>query len=251
MNRSSNAPDYRFEPAGFDRRQALLGDRRALDEPPPRHLLKMVAVGAVMVVFAGGLWFAYYEGSRHAAVAPAGAVPLIRADGRPMMVRPAAPGGLKIPDRNMLIYNPNERLVEHLLPPPEEPMARPGAAAAPPPAATGGTAQPPVATASVPAASPAAASPPAPEHGLSSPPGGAVRLQLGSVRSAAAARLEWGRIRQRNPDLLGSLSASPVRTDLADQGVYWRIETEPLAAPAADRICGALKERKFGCLIVR
>ena len=88
---------------------------------------------------------------------------------------------------------------------------------------------------------------------LAAPPvkTGNVRLQLGSVHSAAAARLEWGRILQRNSDLLGSLAASPVRADLGDKGVYYRIETGPIGLAAADRLCGALRARKVGCVIVR
>jgi hypothetical protein len=80
---------------------------------------------------------------------------------------------------------------------------------------------------------------------------GTVRLQFGSVRSAGAARLEWAQIRQKNSDLLGSVSASTVRADLGDKGVYYRIETGPVGDAAANRLCGALKERKVGCVIVR
>ena len=88
-------------------------------------------------------------------------------------------------------------------------------------------------------------------HGIPPAKTGNVRLQLGSVHSAGAARLEWDRIRQRNSDLLGALLASPVRADLGDKGIYYRIETGPIGAAAADRLCGALKTRKVGCVIVR
>jgi SPOR domain len=234
---------YPFEPE-------LLGDGRELDEPPARRLPKIAAIAAVMALFAAGLWFAYWEGTRRAGYPEASEAPLIRADARPMMVRPASPGGLKVPDRNMLIYEPNQRMVEHLLPPPEEPMARPGDGAAARPTSTpaAASAAPSDAVAAAPKAdAPAAtaAQPAAPAHG------GEVRLQLASVRSAEAARLEWDRIRRRNADLLGTLSASPVRTDLGDKGVYWRIETGPLANLAASRICNALRQRNFGCIVVR
>jgi hypothetical protein len=250
---------YQFEPTGFDGRTELLGDRRQAEKPPQRVLTVMAAL-AVMTVFAAGLWFAYYIGTRHAAGSGTGDVPLIRADARPMMVRPAQPGGLRIPDRNMLIYNPDERMVEHLLPPPERPMARPMAADGRSGAAASPTAN---AAAVVPAAGPAAriadrtqqagAASPLPEkaHGTAAAQDGVVRLQLGSVRSAGAARFEWGRIRQKNSDLLGSLSATPVRSDLGDKGVYYRIQTGPLGDRAAERICGALRQRKIGCIIVR
>ncbi|MBV8090484.1 MAG: SPOR domain-containing protein [Alphaproteobacteria bacterium] len=78
------------------------------------------------------------------------------------------------------------------------------------------------------------------------------RLQLGSVRSQDAARQEWDRIKRKNPDLLGSLSATPVRADLGDKGVFYRIQTGPVAdAAAAERLCGELKQRNIGCIIAR
>jgi hypothetical protein len=249
---------YQFDPAQFDRREELIGDRR---RAPLRRLLAVAAVLLVIGVFAAGLRAAYVAGTRHAAVGGASEVPLIRADARPMMVRPAEPGGLKIPDRNMLIYDPGKPMVEHLLPPPEQPMLRPTVALAGAEAAAPAMSLPPTAASagapamSAPAVSlpTSAAAPmlPATPHGTLPAKTGYVRLQLGSVRSAGAARLEWDRIRQRNADLLGALSANPVRADLGDKGVYYRIETGPIGDLAANRICGALKARKVGCVIVR
>jgi sporulation related protein len=265
---------YQFEPAEVERREELFGDRRDDEEPPPRRLLRVAATLAVMALFAAGLWFAYVAGGRRAGGAGAGEVPLIHADARPMMVKPAAPGGLRIPDRNMLIYEPNQRLVEHLLPPPEQPLPRPTPAAAPALPPPGGAASAAVPNSTAPAApvpAPAAAAaegsagravaaptttaamakrPPS-SPGMPAAPGGNVRLQLASVRSADGARQEWARIRQKNSDLLGALSASPVRADLGDKGVYYRIETGPVGDLAAERICGVLKQRRFGCIIVR
>jgi cell division septation protein DedD len=78
------------------------------------------------------------------------------------------------------------------------------------------------------------------------------RLQLGSLRSEDAARQEWERIKRKNSDLLGSLSATPVRADLGDRGIYYRIQAGPIADPAAaERICGELKQRSIGCIIAR
>jgi hypothetical protein len=173
-----------------------------------------------------------------------------------MMVRPAEPGGLKIPDQNLLIYDPGKHMAEHLLPPPEQPMVRPTATAALAEAATPAAAATAAhaAASGMPTAAVASAAAPLPAaapHASAPAKTGNVRLQLGAVRSAAAARLEWDRIRQRNSDLLGPLSASPVRADLGDKGVYYRIETAPIGQLAADRICGALKARKVGCVIVR
>jgi cell division septation protein DedD len=175
---------------------------------------------------------------------------------------------MEIPDRDKLIYSPTRPVVERLLPPPEKPMPRP----APPPAnASPQTEQAPAA---VMAPTPAAPTPPAARTQQSAaaplaPPGkspqlqpappktanakaSSARLQLGSVRSEDTARQEWERIKKKNADLLGSLSATPIRADLGDKGIYYRVQTGPVADPAeAERICGELKQRSVGCILVR
>ncbi|MGH7062672.1 MAG: SPOR domain-containing protein [Stellaceae bacterium] len=238
----------------------LYAEPREEEPPQPRRLLTIAAGLAVMVLFAGGLWLAYVAGTRHGGGAGAADVPLIRADARPDKVKPDKPGGLQIPDRNMLVYGEDRNMVEHLLPPPEQPMPRPappppGSAAASPPVS--GAAAPPAPSAA-PAQKPATA-PPRPtavkkvetvRTGLSK--AGGIRLQLASVRSEEVARREWDRIKRRNHDLLGNLTASAIRADLGGKGVYYRIQTAPVGdLAAADRICGALKERNVGCIVVR
>ena len=231
-----------------------------------------------MGLFAGGLWFAYSEGARHSRGPVAGNdVPLIRADPRPTRVKPEEPGGMQIPDRDKLIYTQTRSaqtrpVVEHLLPPPEKPMPRPtappsAAPAAPPPAPV---AEAPPAAISAPApppakpqqqaaaavektppgsAKPAASSPPG---RVTAPSAGGTRIQLGSVRSEEQARQEWDRIKRKNADLLGGLAATPIRADLGEKGVYWRILAGPVGDPAkAEHLCGELRERSIGCLLVR
>ncbi len=93
---------------------------------------------AVMAVFAGGLWFAYVQGTRHA-TRPVERddrrrrVPLIRADEPPDQgqARPAGRHGGPGPEHLAVQRKPGGAPVEKLLPPPEQPMPRP----APPPAA--------------------------------------------------------------------------------------------------------------------
>jgi hypothetical protein len=329
-------------------RELYAGQRDDDFVPQPRRLLRIVVALAVMGVFAGGLWFAYKAGIHHSGAAGDGAdIPLIRADTRPIKVKPDNPGGMQIPDRDMLIYGQPRPEIEHLLPPPEQPMARPApppapvaapapvappsravrsqgesAVAAPPSAAPAGFAPSsapgaPVATAGAAPASlrtepeatqPAAMEPeamepeaarraaapprsaparPLPVHPALSPAAaaaarelgltpaeasprsspaprsasaksgapaksGAVRLQLGAMRSESEARGTWDRLRQKNADLLGGLSGVAIRADLGDRGVYYRIQTGPVANPStADRICGELRQRHLACVIVR
>jgi hypothetical protein len=252
-------------------RAELYAERRD-GEPPSRlrGLLATVAALLVMGLFAGGLWFAYTQGIRHASSGGGGGdVPLIRADERPTKVKPDKPGGMEIPDRDKLIYTQKRVAVEHLLPAPEKPMARPAAPAAPPvqaaaspPPSAAVTTKPTTPTTLAPApgttpeavAAPAAgttATRPQQQPAAASSPAktGGTRLQLGSVRSQDAARHEWDRIKRANSDLLGNLSGAPVRADLGDKGVFYRIQTGPIAD--ADRICDELKRRNIGCIIAR
>jgi SPOR domain len=254
-----------------DLRTELFADARDGEpQPRPRRVLAAVLALLVMGLFGGGLWFAYVQGTRHAGGgdAASGGIPLIRADERPTKVKPEKPGGMEIPDRDKLIYNPTRPVVEHLLPPPEKPLPRP---APPPPSPAPQREQPPATASSTPASPPAPppAAIPQAQQSTTAPPGkppppqaappktaapgaAGTRLQLGSVRSEDAARQEWERIKRKNADLLGTLSATPIRSDLGDKGIYYRIQTGPVAdQAAAERICGELKQRSVGCLIAR
>ena len=84
------------------------------------------------------------------------------------------------------------------------------------------------------------------------PQHGSWRVQLGSVRSADAARQEWARLQKQHADLLGSLGLNVQRVDLgADKGVFYRIQSGPLAdKSAAIALCDRLKAAKVGCLAV-
>jgi hypothetical protein len=232
---------------------ALVGEEREEGYAPPhdRRLSKIVLTMLVMAVFAGGLWFAYHLGARHVAPGDDG-VPLIRADRTPDKVRPAQPGGMKIPDQNVSIYNekPGAAPVENLLPPPEKPLPRPEPPPPPP--------LPPRQQAAVPAPSPPAPPSPAPMPATApaaspQPAGfGKIQVRLASVRTPEAARAEWTRLKRDNPDLLGRLSAFAVRDDLGDKGIYYAVEAGPFDnAAAAERLCGALKRRNFGCVVAR
>jgi len=225
------------------------------DELPLRRSLSGPAlVVGVMALFAGGLWFAYHEGTKHpgvtAGTTAADNVPLIRADPQPVKVRPdpGKTGGMEVPDKDNPLYGarPGSQLVEKILPPPEVPGPRP-----PPPPPTVAPV-PPAAVA--PPAPPASATPkpaPKPPAQPATLPDG-VRVQLASVRSAEAARDEWTRLKQDNPDLLGKLSAVAVRADLGERGIWYKIEVGPLPSKeAAARLCGEMKQRDLGCQLVR
>ena len=270
----------------YDEQEHFLGvvnnEDRVAELSEQRRLLPTALItAAAMAVFAGGLWFAYQQGARHAAppqqAASDGNVPLIRADQRPIKVKPDQPGGMDVPDRDKLVFNEKEGgpPVEKLLPPPEKPAPLPKQAMAPPPIpapptlsatpapvietvpAAKPTAQPPAPTKAtvakaVPPKTEAAVKPAAAIMPASASSAGGVRVQLGSLRSPEAARDEWQRLKRVNSDLLGRLTAVAVRAEVPDKGTYYRVEAGPLAdADAASRLCGELKKRNLGCTIVR
>jgi SPOR domain len=261
---------YHLGPIDPNRRPELFADPRDGEAPHrPRRVLATALALLVMGLFGGGIWFAYLQGTRHAGGDVAGGnVPLIRADERPTKVKPERPGGMEIPDRDKLIYNPTRPVVERLLPPPEKPLPRP---APPPPSPSLQREQPPATASSTPASPPAPppAAIPQAQQSAAAPPGktpspqaappktatagvAGTRLQLGSVRGEEEARQEWERVKRKNADLLGTLSATPVRADLGDKGIYYRILTGPVAdQAAAERICSELKQRSIGCIIAR
>ncbi|HBN50091.1 MULTISPECIES: SPOR domain-containing protein [Thalassospira] len=78
------------------------------------------------------------------------------------------------------------------------------------------------------------------------------RIQLASVRDTSGAEAEWKRLSSKNKDLLGSLQMYLKRADLGEKGVFYRLQAGPLPdAAAAETLCGNLKQRNVGCLIVR
>src|SRR5690349_9916326 len=103
----------------------VVSDERAVELSEQRRLLPTaLTTVTAMVVFAGGLWFAYVQGTRHSTVpvsAGDDSVPLIRADQRPIKVEPDQPGGMDVPDRDKLVFSEKNGgpPVERLLPPAE------------------------------------------------------------------------------------------------------------------------------------
>jgi cbb3-type cytochrome oxidase subunit 3 len=271
----SQYDEYEERDGGFE----LVGEQR--DEAPPRGNRRLVAIAltlAVMLLFAGGLWFAYVQGTRHAggSAQNANAVPLLRADERPTKIKPDQPGGMPVPDQNVSFYN--EKLakspVEKLLPPPEQPMPRPAPSSTkpaaapqilmPPPEAGPAEAGPAPVAAPPQAAAPQAATPqatapqavqkaavPASTETAPGTAAGTVQVRLGSLRSPDAAREEWQRLKRANGDLLGDLRANAVSVDLGEKGIYYRIMAGPLDEAAAEKLCNEMKRRSHGCIVAR
>jgi hypothetical protein len=98
---------------------------------PPRSQRPMIRILVGLMLFAVGGSAAWYGFNVGWYGQKSSSVPIIHANKDPIKMKPAKPGGMKVPDRDKLIY---ERLgsgaksrapVENLLPPAEAPMAPP------------------------------------------------------------------------------------------------------------------------------
>jgi cell division septation protein DedD len=76
-------------------------------------------------------------------------------------------------------------------------------------------------------------------------------VQLGAMRSTAAAQAQWTRLKHAHADLLAPLAANAVRVDHGGS-IFYRIEAGPLAdADAASRLCRSLQQRHVACIVLR
>lgn len=252
-----------------------------------RRPLVLLAIIALIVVFAGVVFFAYKQGMKQGAQ---GNPPVIRADDSPTKVAPTNPGGIEIPHQDKTVYDrlsgggdkaDSQGGAEHLLPSPEEPMAMkqptppaaaPAPAAATPaptapaatpgavPAPTGNVAQqavPPVAAAVqpeapaatvAPTAAPAAAAAPATETPAAAVTAGGYVVQLAAFRDEPSARAEFKKLQKKYPALAG-LSADIQRADLGAKGIYYRLRGGYMDKPKAAELCVSLKAQGQACFV--
>jgi hypothetical protein len=249
----------------------------------PSYALRRFVTMAVLagILGSGGFWL----WNRVASHAP-GEIPTIKAEGV-FKQRPEQPGGIDIPHQDVQVYreidgsagSANAKpVIEHMLPPPEEPntssltasrVAVPNnsaaapkvetlttVAAAPLPAATPSVplpaqlAQPSPNVPTVAAEKPVAASP---EPAVAAAPAagkGDVVVQLASSQDENAAQTLTRKMQARYGAVLGAAHLRPVRADLGTKGVFYRIQSQPMAESRAQAICKALKNMKAGCLLV-
>jgi hypothetical protein len=241
---------YAFGPIRPDERHHRIFQRRH-----PRRAVILALAALAVIGAAGGIVAVHREITR---VTAPGEIPVIRADAEPTRKRPDNPGGMQIPGQGTLVLDGGhgDSKVEQLLPPPEAPLPRPAPVepiAAPPPPLPAASA-PAVAAAPVPPIAPPPPAKAAPAA-VAAPPASAgktYRLQLGAVRTPAAAKEEFERLKRLNSDLLGKLGYTAERIDLGDRGIFYRIQAGPLAdAALAERDCNALNRRGVRCLLVK
>lgn len=84
---------------------------------------------------------------------------------------------------------------------------------------------------------------------LSGPSGG-WRIQIASVKTEDIAKSTWARLQAAHGDVLASLRMQPMRVDLGDKGVWYRVQAGPLDEKQAQHVCGALRSRRADCVVV-
>ena len=97
-------------------------------------VMKTLVFVITFVVLGAGSWAFYGDNIISILDSPECEVSVVRADIRPIKVRPEKPGGLQVPDRDKLVYSriqnggtetKGQATVERLLPLPEKPLPRP------------------------------------------------------------------------------------------------------------------------------
>lgn len=179
----------------------------------------LAVVGAVAALTLADLRLDARAETREGVVIGPGGVPLVKAEPTPVKVKPADPGGLKVPHKDKSIYEqfPSYRKV-------------------------------------VPAADPAKAPKAAPK-GTDKKLAQAIgpyRVQLGSFESAETAQKRWQEIKSRHADVVGSLQMVLERVELKAKGTMYRLQAGPLKSPdEVQKLCAALAKRKVGCMLVK
>jgi cell division protein FtsN len=81
---------------------------------------------------------------------------------------------------------------------------------------------------------------------------GRFHVQLGSSRLKDRAEAEAKRLNGLHASVLGEAKISAVRADLGERGIYYRLWAGPFGdRAAAETLCGKLKARKQGCLVLK
>lgn len=74
-------------------------------------------------------------------------------------------------------------------------------------------------------------------------------VQLAAFRDAAKAREQAGLLNGKHKDRLDGAELGTMKHDNGDDGVFWRVVSEPLPRAQADRICSALKRAGQDCIL--
>lgn len=199
-----------------------------------------LVIGSIFAVFlfAGILWFLYYQKN----IAGPDEIPFIAADAGPVKTRPADPGGMEVPDQDMLIFDKVSgqitELPDQIQPGPEQPLGD----------LEGKSIEDLILETEPKGTVVAEASP------ITQPP--AVEalyiIQLGAFSEEAGATRAWAILQDRYKTVIGSLTPDIQKATLSEGRILYRLR----AGFFADReqailICTRLKELGQDCLATK
>lgn len=198
----------------------------------------------------------------HSAVPPAEPPPLGATDALPTpLAEPAPKPVTEAPPAAAVLAKPPAGAATTVQPKPLAATATPAKpkpsvpapAAQPKPSATTAPPKAPTAVAAKPATKEktAAATKGTPAEKAKSATGG-FQVQLLAGRDEDEVKDAWGKLKAKNPDLLGPLSPTLARAELGDRGTFYRLRAGPLGSEAQARnLCTRLAGRGASCIIIR
>lgn len=74
-------------------------------------------------------------------------------------------------------------------------------------------------------------------------------VQLAAFREVATAREQAGLLNSKHKGRLDGAELGTMKSDSGDDGIFWRVVTEPLPRAEADQICAALKRAGQDCIL--
>lgn len=77
-------------------------------------------------------------------------------------------------------------------------------------------------------------------------------IQLGTFPNEQEATKAWQNVRENNGDILGDSKTKITKSDLGDNGIFYRLQSGPLNSESdAREICKAMNEREQNCFFVK
>lgn len=227
---------------------------------PWRTLGHMVLLVVTVAAYLFSVWYAYTIGVRTGSERVA---PLIRAERTPAKVKPADPGGVKVPHQGSTVYDPIEgaKKGDKTDRAAKDDKDKPTTAKPAKPATPRVASLPPAGRAKIkPTPKPrrqARKKPAPPVSGLQRSPTldriGPYRVQLAAYKTAEAASAAWKRISARHRDLFAPLDVIIEKVYLGGKkGAVYRLQASPFKSrAAADAFCAKLAKRKVNCLSIK
>lgn len=217
--------------------------------PKRRNILTSVTV-LVLAAFSVMIWLSYTSDGEDL-----GPVPVVRADGSVVKVKPNEPGGKEIPHQDKEVFarvdnlqNEEENVIASSS---EIPLKRPVAE----PAVEENSDETSLEVAEeIEKVAPAAATPTASvEKAIPAAvkTTGDYMIQIGAFAEKSKAESLWNTTKQKNATALASLSPTYMRVDLGAKGVLYRVRGGMIETrQAAEAVCASLKKNNQGCLVV-